>query len=118
AISIYALQEYLIPVLILTTLGGIITVFYLVWIVPRIFPEDKLTNTLGFYGMLTGTISTGMALVKAVDPRFQSNTTENLVMGSGTAIMFGFPLLLLLNVPVVGFVQNQPIMYVYTFLGL
>ena len=82
------------------------------------FPNDPLPNILGFYGMQTGTISTGMALVKAVDPEFQSNSTDNLVLGSATAMMFGFPLLLLLNVPIVGYVQNQPIMYLYTFLGL
>ena len=118
AISIYALEEYLIPVLILTTLGGIVTIIFMLWVVPRIFREDQLANVLGFYGMLTGTISTGMALVKAVDPRFQSNTPDNLVMGSATAIIFGFVLLLILNIPVVGYVQNQPIMYVYTFVAL
>ncbi|SDQ06492.1 sodium:glutamate symporter [Virgibacillus salinus] len=118
AISIYALQEYAVPILILTTLGGFVTIAFLLWIGPRVFPEDKLPNVLGFYGMQTGTISTGMALLKAVDPKFQSNTADNMVMGSATAIMFGFPLLLLLNVPIVGYVQNQPIMYVYTLIGL
>ena len=115
AISIYALKQYLTPVLILTTVGGLVTVWFMVWLVPRVLPEDKLPNVLGFYGMLTGTISTGLALVKAVDPKFQSNTTDNLVMGSASAIMFGFPLLLILNIPIVGYLQNQPVMYLYTF---
>lgn len=118
AISIYALGAYAVPVLLLTTLGGIVTILYMLWIVPRTFPEDKLPNVLGFYGMLTGTISTGLALVKAVDPKFQSNTTENLVVGSASAILFGFPLLLALNIPVIGYVQQQPILYLYTLLLL
>ncbi|MGG1611104.1 hypothetical protein [Paenibacillus phoenicis] len=29
--------------------------------------------------------------------------------------MFGFPLLLILNIPIVGYLQNQPVMYLYTF---
>lgn len=115
AISIYALKQYLTPVLILTTVGGLVTVWFIVWLVQRVLPEDKLPNVLGFYGMLTGTISTGLALVKAVDSKFQSNTTDNLVMGSASAIMFGFPLLLILNIPIVGYLQNQPVMYLYTF---
>ncbi len=118
AISIYALQEYLIPVIVLTTIGGFVTVAFMLWVVPRAFPQSKLPNVLGFYGMLTGTISTGLALVKAVDPEFRSNTTDNLVVGSATAILFGAPLLVILNVPIVGYVQNQPIMYLYTFLLL
>lgn len=36
-------------------------------------------------------------------------------MGSASAIMFGFPLLLILNIPIVGYLQNQPVMYLYTF---
>ncbi|RKQ33561.1 S-layer homology domain-containing protein [Oceanobacillus halophilus] len=118
AISIHALQDYLIPIILLTTIGGFVTILFMVWVVPRLFPNDKLPNTLGFYGMATGTISTGMALVKAVDPQFKSNTTENLVMGSASAIIFGFPLLLLLNVPVVGYIENKPILYIYTLIGL
>ncbi|WP_208592144.1 sodium/glutamate symporter [Gracilibacillus suaedae] len=118
AISIYTLQDYFIPVLLITTAGGLVTILFFVWIIPKVFPADALPNILGFYGMQTGTISTGMALVKAVDPKFQSNTTDNLVMGSGTALLFGFPLLLILNIPVVGYVQDQPIMYLYTMIAL
>ncbi|WP_163970238.1 sodium/glutamate symporter family protein [Oceanobacillus halotolerans] len=118
AISIYALQDYLLPIIVLTSLGGLVTIFFLVWVVPRLFPTDTLPNTLGFFGMATGTISTGLALVKAVDPEFQSNTTDNLVVGSATAIMFGFPLLLLLNIPIVGFIENNPMLYLYTLGGL
>ncbi|WP_058308942.1 sodium/glutamate symporter family protein [Gracilibacillus massiliensis] len=114
AISIFTLQDYLVPVLLITTAGGFVTIIFFVWIIPKVFPNDALPNIVGFYGMQTGTISTGMALVKAVDPKFKSNTTDNLVMGSGTALLFGFPLLLILNIPVVGFVQEQPIMYLYT----
>ncbi|MGP4071203.1 hypothetical protein ACTWQB_01455 [Piscibacillus sp. B03] len=117
AISIYALREYIVPVLLITTVGGLLTVLYLVWIVPRIFPNAALPNTLGFFGMQTGTISTGMALVKAVDPHFKTNTADNLVMGSGTALLFGFPLLILLNIPVVGYVQDTPMLYFYTLVG-
>jgi len=118
AISIYALAEYAVPVVWLTTIGGFVTIWFLLWVVPRSFPEDKLPNVLGFYGMLTGTISTGLALVKAVDPMFRSNTTENLVVGSASAIAFGFPLLLVLNIPVIGWVNDQPAMYGYTMMAL
>ena len=118
AISIHALKEYAIPILLLTTLGGAVTIWYMLWIVPRAFPKEKLPNVLGFYGMLTGTISTGLALVKGVDPKFRSNTADNLVVGSASAILFGFPMLLVLNIPVIGYRENKPEMYVYTLLIL
>ena len=49
---------------------------------------------------------------------FRSNTTENLVVGSASAIAFGFPLLLVLNIPVIGWVNDQPAMYGYTMMAL
>jgi ESS family glutamate:Na+ symporter len=118
AISISILKQYLLPTLIICTLGGIITVFYIVFVCKRIYKTDVLENMLALYGNLTGIVSTGLALVKEIDPRFESSATKNLVLGSGAGLFVGFPLMLLLNVPVVGFVTHAPIMYLYTMLGL
>ena len=111
AISIYALKEYTVPIIIFTTIGGVVTVFYLIWIVPRLFPKDSLPNILGFYGMLTGTISTGLALIKGIDSKFQTNASDNLVLGSASGILFGAPLMLVLSIPIVGYKENNPALY-------
>ncbi len=116
AISFYALKNYLVPVLLITTIGGIVTVFHIYYLSKWIYKKNPIENFLGFYGMGTGTISTGMALVRAVDPKFQTNVSENLVMGSAVAVVFGMPLMVMLNIPIFGYVENQPIMYLYTLL--
>jgi ESS family glutamate:Na+ symporter len=118
AISISILRQYLVPTLIIGMIGGIITVIYIVFVCKRIYKKDVLENMLALYGNLTGIVSTGLALVKEIDPGFESSATKNLVLGSGAGLFVGFPLMLLLNVPVVGFVSHQPIMYLYTMLGL
>ena len=84
----------------------------------KVFKENTLENILAFYGMQTGTISTGMALLKGVDSNFDTDAAENLVIGSAVALMFGFPLMIILNIPIVGYVKNQPIMYLYTLVSL
>jgi ESS family glutamate:Na+ symporter len=118
AISISILKQYLVPTLIIGTAGGIITVIYIVYVCKRIYKKDVLENMLALYGNLTGIVSTGLALVKEIDPKFESSATKNLVLGSGAGLFVGFPLMLLLNVPIVGFVSHQPAMYLYTMLGL
>ncbi|MTI46624.1 sodium/glutamate symporter [Sporosalibacterium faouarense] len=118
AISIYTLKVFVVPIILVTTLGGIITAGYTIFMCKKLFKENTLENIVGFYGMQTGTISTGMALLKAVDPHFDSDAAENLVIGSAVALAFGFPLMLVLNIPIVGYVNNQPIMYLYTMLAL
>ncbi len=118
AISISILKQYLIPTFLIGTIGGIITVIYIVFVCKRIYKTDVLENMLALYGNLTGVVSTGLALVKEIDPNLESSAGRNLVLGSGAGLFVGFPLMLLLNVPVVGFVTNRPSLYLLTMLGL
>jgi ESS family glutamate:Na+ symporter len=41
-----------------------------------------------------------------------------MIFGSGVAIFFGFPLMALLSLPPIGLKEGNPMMYLYTFLGL
>ncbi len=114
AISIYTLQMFAVPILAITTIGGLFTMIYIYFMGQKVFKEYHLENILGFYGMMTGTISTGMALLKEVDPNLETTATDNLVMGSAVAILFGFPLMVILSIPVIGYTTGQPLYYFYT----
>lgn len=116
-ISLTVLREYLFPTLIITTLGGILTMVYICFVCKRLYGQYVLENILALYGMLTGTISTGLALLREVDPDFSSPSAEYLVLGSGVGLAFGFPLMILLNVPTVGYVNQQPALYLYSMFG-
>jgi glutamate:Na+ symporter, ESS family len=118
AISLYTLWEFLVPIMVITTVGGLVTMFYVVYISKRLYNKFILEYILALYGMLTGTISTGLALLKEVDTGFKTQVAENLVLGSAAGLALGFPLLIILNIPAVGYVKNDPIMYLYTLLAL
>jgi ESS family glutamate:Na+ symporter len=47
------------------------------------------------YGMLTGTASTGIILLRELDGDFKTPAADNLVYQNFPAIVFGFPLMLL-----------------------
>ncbi|HCX78436.1 MAG TPA: hypothetical protein DG577_03385 [Firmicutes bacterium] len=49
------------------------------------------------YGMLTGTISSGVLLLREIDPSFKTPAGNNLLTGSSFAIVFGIPMLLLIG---------------------
>lgn len=118
AISIYTLKEYLIPIIILTTVGGLFTMIYTTIMCKWIYKEDVLEHIVALYGMWTGTITTGVALLKEIDPYSKSDVTEHLVLGSGVAIFVGFPLMLILGIPIAGYRLNNPMYYLYTFIAL
>ena len=47
------------------------------------------------YGMLTGTASTGVILLREIDGNFTTPAADNLVYQNFPAIVFGFPMMLL-----------------------
>ena len=49
------------------------------------------------FGMLTGTISSGVLLLREIDPELKTPASSNLVLGSSFGVGFGFPVLLLVN---------------------
>jgi ESS family glutamate:Na+ symporter len=111
AISISAVRQYLLPTVLMTTIGGILTLYYLKFMVKRVYRKNTLENLMGFYGMLTGTISTGMALLRGTDPEFDTDAASNLVFGSAIGMVFGTPLLLIINIPIMGYVDDNTALY-------
>jgi ESS family glutamate:Na+ symporter len=47
------------------------------------------------YGMLTGTASTGVILLREIDGDFKTPVADNLVYQNFPAMVFGFPILIL-----------------------
>jgi glutamate:Na+ symporter, ESS family len=98
AINIGDLQGLWIPFILVTTAGGLITFVYLRYLCKRIYPDYDLEAFISMFGMLTGTASTGIALLREVDPHFKTPAANNLVLGASSAILFGFPLLMLVGI--------------------
>ncbi|HHU93238.1 MAG TPA: S-layer homology domain-containing protein, partial [Halanaerobiaceae bacterium] len=70
------------------------------------------------FGMLTGTASTGLALLRGIDPDLQTDVAKNLVLGSAVAAPLGFPLMAILGIPIIGFTTNNPIYTYITFIAI
>jgi ESS family glutamate:Na+ symporter len=95
-ISVTKLGTLWIPILIMTTICGIILIFYVKAMCYHIYKDYKDEAWLAFYGMSTGTIPNGMILCREIDKDFKTPASEDLVIGSSAAIILGFPLLLLI----------------------
>jgi ESS family glutamate:Na+ symporter len=97
AIDIGDLKGLWVPFLILTTIGGVITLIYNIYMSKKIYPDYPLEGMLAMYGMMTGTVSTGILLLREADPTFKTPASMNLVTGSSVAIIIGFPILLMVG---------------------
>ena len=97
SINIEDLSGLWIPFLLMAAAGGIVTLLYLQRVCRRIYPDYYYEGLTSMYGMLTGTISSGVLLLRELDPGFETPAANNLVLGSGFGIAFGAPMLLLIG---------------------
>lgn len=118
AVAFQRIKGVFWPLFFLTLTGGILTYLYISFIVNRTFSKYKEENKISFYGMLTGTISTGMALLRELDPGLEKGIAENLVFGSGFSIFIGLPLIFILNIPAMYLTTRDSTYYFLTILGM
>ena len=95
AIRLNALGKYLGILLILGLAGAVVTYIYLRIVCRVLFKEYEEEQFLAMYGMLTGTASTGIILLREIDGNFETPVSDNLVYQNFPAIVFGFPMMLL-----------------------
>jgi len=96
-LSAFTHSEFIVPLILICVLGGVATYWQIDFICKRLFPEYRHEAFLALYGMLTGTASTGVILAREIDPLFNTPAASNLVYQQLWAIVFGFPMLLLLG---------------------
>ena len=95
AIRIGALGRYLPILLVLGVVGLFITYWYNRFVAKKLFPHYAEEQFLMMYGMLTGTASTGIILLREIDGEFKTPAADNMVYQNFPAIVFGFPMMLL-----------------------
>lgn len=116
-ITIESIQRYYLFVFVLAITGSFFTFFLVKYLVKKVYDEKyQVHYFLGMFGMLTGTASTGLALLKGVDSDFTSPVAEEMVLGSGTAITMALPLFALLMFPGLAITSGNNIYNVLVFL--
>ena len=95
AIRLEVLEKYWAILLFLGVVGLVITYVYNRIVAKKLFPDYTEEQFLAMYGMLTGTASTGVILLRELDGEFKTPAADNLVYQNFPAIVFGFPLMFL-----------------------
>ena len=97
AIDITQLSSLVIPLLIICILGAIGTFIYVRKATSHLYKGYEHEMFFAMFGMLTGTASNGMILLREIDPKFETPAATNLVLQSIPAIAFGGAILLVLD---------------------
>ena len=97
AIDFNNLRGLWIPLILVCAVGALVTFFYVLRCCRKLYPDYEYEGFFSMFGMLTGTASNGMILLREIDPRFETPAANNLVLQTIPALAFGFPVLLLMG---------------------
>jgi len=99
AISLEAFKhkEFILPLVLICIAGAVITYWYNIRVCRVLFPDYSDEAFLSLYGMNTGTASTGIILLREIDPLFETPASHNLIYQNLWSIVLGAPMLMLLG---------------------
>ena len=97
AIEINDIKNYILPIVILSVVGTVITYAYVRLVAKECFRGFEHEFFLMSFGTLTGTASNGMILMKEVDPALKTPTSSLYILSNFPAMIMIAPLLLLLG---------------------
>jgi len=102
AISIAVVAEYWVPIVLIAVIIGVITTITHLWLSSRIFSDHAFYRTVLCYGAVTGTLPAGLALLRIIDPNFETPASRDYMYASGIVFLFAIPILITANAPAKG----------------
>lgn len=99
AISLTVVAAYWVPILAICTVGGLMVWTMVPWLASRIFTTFRFYRALIIYGACTGTMPTGLALLRVVDPDFKTPVATDYMYSSAVTFFIVIPFILGINLP-------------------
>ena len=97
SINIEDLSGLWLPFVLIAVAGGVITWLFLKKVCKWAYPDYFYEGLISMYGMMTGTISSGILLLREIDSDLRTPAANNLVSGSSVGIILGAPVLVLVS---------------------
>lgn len=115
AISIVIVAQYWMPILVMCLAGGAVVIITVPWFCSRIFTDHRFDRTLIIYGACTGTMPTGLALLRVIDPDFETPVASDYMFSTAITFALCIPFILAINLPAYSYTTGKPL---YFWLGL
>ena len=97
SINLEDIRGLWLPFLLLVAAGAVVTWIHLSIVSRRVYGDYYYEGLISMYGMLTGTISSGVLLLREIDPDLATPAANNLITGSSFGILLGAPVLILVG---------------------
>lgn len=98
-ISVVVVRQYWLPILCMATAGALVAFGLHLWLSSRIFRQHVFLRTLMIFGAMTGTLPTGLALLRVVDPEFSTPVASDHMYAAGLMFPMAIPFLVIVDFP-------------------
>lgn len=116
SIAISVVVAYWLPLVAIGVVGGLITTVTCLWMTSRLFERDQFARAILLFGNMTGTLSSGLALLRVIDPEFKTPAASDYMFSNGITFLLAIPMLFLINLPIQWYTTGN-ITYLWICLG-
>ena len=92
-------------------IAGVLTLVAVPWIGSRLFKDHKFHRTLILYGVATGTLTTGLALLRIIDPDFKTPVASDYMYAMGMTFFLAIPFIMAINLPTRSYTTGNPLYF-------
>jgi len=117
AISLVVVIKYWVPITVISILGGLTVMITIPWLCSRLFKDHRFDRTLIIYGACTGTMPTGLALLRVIDPDFETPVASDYMFSSAVIFFLVIPLILSINLPAYAY-RTGNMLYFWALVGI
>jgi len=117
AISLVFIGRYWFPILVMSTICGLMVTITVPWMSSRMFKDYKFERMLMLYGVSTGTLSTGLALLRVMDPEFKTKVSSDYMLSAGLTFIVAIPFILSINLPALAYTTGN-MSYYWMMMGV
>ena len=97
SINLEDIRGLWVPFVLMAVAGAAVTWLHLRFVCRDVYRDYYYEGLISMYGMLTGTISSGVLLLREIDPDLSTPAANNLITGSSFGIILGAPILVLVG---------------------
>ncbi len=97
SISLIIVGRFWLPILIIAATGTLGAILVIPWFCSRIFRDHRFARMLVIFGVSTGTLSSGLALLRIVDPEFDTPVATDYAYAASLTFVLAIPFILSIN---------------------
>lgn len=111
AVSLVVVLEYWFSIVLIGGVAAAMVFLTVPWMSSRMFRSYRFQRTIIIFGALTGTLPTGLALLRVLDPHFRTPVAGDYVYSAAVVFVALIPMILSMNLPAYSVSRGQPILF-------